>query len=162
MSHQATRVNFCLCCCNLSGGVALIMWFTTNGMCAKNRNTYAWREKAIIIEIRHSAKLCAHAAWDFRSQQCYIFMMNFLYWKVQQLASEIVIILYFKNSFIVTNSWWYCRNEQSNTVHCTSVIWFLIIHFYIMIQNYQSSDAQLSFSAAILQVYSFTAVISQV
>jgi len=31
-----------------------------------------------------------------------------------------------------------------------------------MIQNYQSSDTQLSFSAAILQVYSFTAVISQV
>ena len=25
------------CCCNLSGGVALIMWFTTNGMCVKNK-----------------------------------------------------------------------------------------------------------------------------
>jgi len=25
------------CCCNLSGGVALIVWFTTNGMCAKNK-----------------------------------------------------------------------------------------------------------------------------
>ena len=24
-------------CCNLSGGVALIMWFTTNGMCVKNK-----------------------------------------------------------------------------------------------------------------------------
>jgi len=24
------------CCCNLSGGVALIVWFTTNGMCVKN------------------------------------------------------------------------------------------------------------------------------
>jgi len=23
-------------CCNLSGGVALNVWFTTNGMCAKN------------------------------------------------------------------------------------------------------------------------------
>jgi len=23
-------------CCNLSGGVALIVWFTTNGMCVKN------------------------------------------------------------------------------------------------------------------------------
>ena len=23
-------------CCNLSGGVALIVWFTTNGMCGKN------------------------------------------------------------------------------------------------------------------------------
>jgi len=25
------------CCCNLSGGVVLIMWFTTNGMCVKNK-----------------------------------------------------------------------------------------------------------------------------
>ena len=24
------------CCCNLSGGVALIVWFSTNGMCVKN------------------------------------------------------------------------------------------------------------------------------
>jgi len=24
------------CCCNLSGGVALNVWFTTNGMCVKN------------------------------------------------------------------------------------------------------------------------------
>jgi len=26
--------------CNLSGGAALIVWFTTNGMCAKNKNIY--------------------------------------------------------------------------------------------------------------------------
>ena len=26
-------------CCNLSGGVALIVWFTTNGMCGKNNTT---------------------------------------------------------------------------------------------------------------------------
>jgi len=26
------------CCCNLSGGVALIVWFTTNGMCVQNNN----------------------------------------------------------------------------------------------------------------------------
>jgi len=36
------------CCCNLSGGVALIVWFTTNGMCAKNKNICMWREQAII------------------------------------------------------------------------------------------------------------------
>ena len=35
-------------CCNLSSGVALIVWFTTNGMCAKNNNTYMWREQATI------------------------------------------------------------------------------------------------------------------
>jgi len=39
------------CCCNLPGGVVLIVWFTTNGMCSKNKNTYAWREQAIIREI---------------------------------------------------------------------------------------------------------------
>jgi len=43
-----------LCCCNLSGGVALIVRFTTNGMC------YC---------CCYGAKLCAHAARDFRSQQ---------------------------------------------------------------------------------------------
>jgi len=59
-------------CCNLSGGVALIVCFTTNGMCAKNKNIYAWREQAIVREIAssvvaccHGAKLCAHAV--FRS-----------------------------------------------------------------------------------------------
>jgi len=29
--------------CNLSGGVALNVWFTTNGMCAKNNNIYVSR-----------------------------------------------------------------------------------------------------------------------
>ena len=38
-------------CCNLSAGVALVVWFTTNGMCAKNNNTHAWSEQAIIREI---------------------------------------------------------------------------------------------------------------
>jgi len=65
-------------CCNLSGGVALNVCFTTNGMCAKNNNTYMWREQAVIewsrqvtaiVACCHSVKLCAHAAWTFRSQQ---------------------------------------------------------------------------------------------
>ena len=65
------------CCCNLSGGVALIAWFTTNRVCAKNKNIYPWREQAIIewsrrvisiVACCRSAKLCAHAARDFRSQ----------------------------------------------------------------------------------------------
>ena len=28
------------CCCNLSGGVALIVWFTTNGMCGQNNTIH--------------------------------------------------------------------------------------------------------------------------
>ena len=35
-------------CCNLSIGVALIVWFTTNGMCTKNNNIYMWCEQAMI------------------------------------------------------------------------------------------------------------------
>jgi len=58
-------------CCNLSVGVALNVWFTTNGMYAKNNTTYMWREQATIewlrrmiyiVACRHSAKLCAYAA----------------------------------------------------------------------------------------------------
>jgi len=30
------------CCCNLSGGVALIVWFTTNGMCVKNNTPFIY------------------------------------------------------------------------------------------------------------------------
>ena len=61
---------------NLSVDVALIVWFTTNGMCSKNNNIYTWREQAIIewsrrvnsiVACCHSAKLCAHAARAFRS-----------------------------------------------------------------------------------------------
>jgi len=35
----------CLHYCNLSGGVALIVWFTTNGMCVKN-NTIMYIARA--------------------------------------------------------------------------------------------------------------------
>ena len=65
-------------CCNLSGGVALIVWLTTNRMCAKNKNICMWREQAIIewsrqvisiVACCHGVKLCVHAARDFRSQQ---------------------------------------------------------------------------------------------
>jgi len=67
------------CCCNLSGGVALIVWFTTNGMCVKNNTIdYVWHEQAItewswhvnsIVACCHSVKLWAYATLDFRSQQ---------------------------------------------------------------------------------------------
>ena len=58
------------CWCNLSGGAALIVWFTTNGMCAKNNNIYTWRVQAIIewswhansvVACCQSAKLWAYA-----------------------------------------------------------------------------------------------------
>jgi len=56
------------CCCKLSSGVALNVWRTTNGMCAKNNTIYMWREQAIIewswqvnsiVASCHSGKLCA-------------------------------------------------------------------------------------------------------
>ena len=36
------------CCYNLSCVIVLIVWFTTNGMCAKNKNVCMWCEQAII------------------------------------------------------------------------------------------------------------------
>jgi len=95
-------------CCNLSGGVALIVWFTTNGICVKNNTImyvartsnnrvipmeWCWwvtsnnacepgeqlivlangvdessRRVISIVACCSGAKLCAHAARDFRSQ----------------------------------------------------------------------------------------------
>jgi len=46
------------CCWNLSGGVALIVWFTTNGMCVKNNTIYMSREQAIIREIATHDPYC--------------------------------------------------------------------------------------------------------
>ena len=50
LSYSCSTVFYFICrlCCNLSGGVALIVWFTMNGMCAKNINICMWREQAII------------------------------------------------------------------------------------------------------------------
>ena len=42
------------CCCNLSGGVVLIMWFTTNRMCVKN-NTIVYVARA-----SNSKRDCEH------------------------------------------------------------------------------------------------------
>jgi len=62
----------------LSVDVALNVWFTRNGMCAKNNNIYTWHEQAMmerlgriisVVACCHSANLCAHAARPFRSQQ---------------------------------------------------------------------------------------------
>ena len=59
-----TRGKHACCCCNLSGGVALIMWFTTNGMCVKN--------KTIIYEARasNSKRDCGHDLYCCLLPQC--------------------------------------------------------------------------------------------
>ena len=57
-------------CCNLSGGVALIVWFTTNGMCAKNKNIYAWCKQAIIREIATHALYCCLLPWCEALRTC--------------------------------------------------------------------------------------------
>ena len=78
VSDTKQALHLILFYCNLSGGVALNVWFTTNGMCAKNNNTYMCREEAIVewpwhvnsvAACCHSAKHCAYAARAFRSQQ---------------------------------------------------------------------------------------------
>jgi len=84
--------SICKCaeyCCNLSGGVVLNVWFTTNGICVKKNTIYMWRKQAIIkwshqvisiVACCHSAKLFAHAARDFRSQQYYSTYRRKIWW----------------------------------------------------------------------------------
>ena len=56
--------------------VALIVWFTTNGMCAKNNNIWVARasdnkrdcDAWSLLLLAATAKLCTHAARAFRSQ----------------------------------------------------------------------------------------------
>ena len=73
------------CCCNLSGGVALILWFTANGMCVKNNtNTIIYVARYYICSASNSKRNCKHDLYccllpqcealrrcrsDFRSQQ---------------------------------------------------------------------------------------------
>jgi len=43
-------------CCNLSGGFALIVWFTTNGMCVKNNTIiYSWPGKQEYERLRRGS-----------------------------------------------------------------------------------------------------------
>jgi len=69
-------------CCNLSGDVALNVWFTTNGMCVKNNTIHICGSNKqqqsdhgmslfSIVACCHSAKLCAYATRDSRSQHSY-------------------------------------------------------------------------------------------
>ena len=52
------------CCCNLSGGVALIVWFTTNWMCAKN-NTILYVARA-----SNSKRDCEHDLYCCLMPRC--------------------------------------------------------------------------------------------
>jgi len=64
--HKGTGVIYTAQCCNLSASVALNLWFTTNGMCAKNNNVYTWREQAIIEWLRPwSLLLFVATVWSF-------------------------------------------------------------------------------------------------
>jgi len=51
-------------CCNLSGGVALIVWFTTNGMCVKN-NTIIYVARA-----SNSKRDCEHDLYCCMLPRC--------------------------------------------------------------------------------------------
>ena len=68
-SPPALRIRYH--CCSLSGGVALNVWFTMNGMCAKNNNTYTWREKAIIREIATHDLCCCLLPQCWALRTCY-------------------------------------------------------------------------------------------
>ena len=52
------------CCCNLSGGVALIVWFTTNEMCVKNITII------FVARASNSKKDCEHDLYCCLLPQC--------------------------------------------------------------------------------------------
>jgi len=115
------------CCCNLSGGVALdCVIHHERDVHEEQRHTYMWREQAIIewswhvnsiVACCHSAKLCAYATRDFRSQQYqpekqYIRVpwnhISFLYMWSKQIwlfAPHLFIIIYQKYTFRFPQLW---------------------------------------------------------
>jgi len=52
-------------CCKLSGGVALIVWFTTNGMCAKNNTIICVARTSNNKRDAWSLLLLAATVWSF-------------------------------------------------------------------------------------------------
>ena len=68
-------------CCNLSGGVAFIVWFTTNGMCAKKNTIYAWHEQAIRREIAtHDLYCCLLSWWELCTHAARAFLIATVQW----------------------------------------------------------------------------------
>ena len=68
-SHKELVINLVRCkkegcCCNLSGGVALMVWFTTNGMCVKN-NTIIYVARA-----SNRKRDCEHDLYCYLLPQC--------------------------------------------------------------------------------------------
>ena len=75
------------CCYNLSGGVALIVWFTTNGMCVKN-NTIIYVARASNNKRdcgAWSLLLLAATVWSFR--QFPIATLKSVFWDLDRLSS---------------------------------------------------------------------------
>jgi len=109
-------------CCNLSGGVALIVWFTTNGMCAKNKNIYAWCKQAIIREIAtHALYCCLLAAMvrSFAHMPLGISDRNIINLELPSHAQQHG---YLSSSFFSTKTSWspYSFNKYSSSVHKSS------------------------------------------
>ena len=46
-------------CCNFSVDIVVNVWFTTNGICAKNNTIYMWHEQAIIEWLRRVISIVA-------------------------------------------------------------------------------------------------------
>ena len=85
LSHSQSLLIWPRACCNLSGGIAMIVWFTTNGMCMKNNTIiYVARASNSKRDCKHDLYCCllprckalrtccsgfpyAHAARDFHT-----------------------------------------------------------------------------------------------
>ena len=95
-------------------------------------------------------------AGSFPLKLSQFFVTNSSYWKAQQLASQTAIALSEQNtqwSIVFQKHLYWNKQLTTLFVMQEALYFFLIIHFYIMIQG-QSNFTQ-AFSAVIMRVYSF-------
>ena len=96
-------------CCNLSGGVALIVWFTTNGMCVKNNTIiYAARASNNKRDCGHDLYCCLLPRCEalrtcrsgFRSQQYHfvVYHRDFLLCTTISIKKSMEIVVHNKKS----------------------------------------------------------------
>ena len=93
------------CCCNLSVGVALIVWFTTNGMCVKN-NTIIYQRRAWTA----SGLDILQDTWDFFESGL---DLNVHFWKKLDQDRIRILVWFLRRNFSESDSrchkrWWQC------------------------------------------------------
>ena len=84
------------CCCNLSGGVALNVWFTTNGMCTKKNNIYKWHKQAILEWLQRMNSIVACCTVQSLA------LMPLRLFRSQQVTQVMLVITYFTCTTVIS------------------------------------------------------------